>query len=227
VLALLWSEKAQAGTGGDSANSFARTRGGNIAMRDLATTPLGKLMPSRSNKLAIWGGIALLTICALSINIALPMTVRVVDDKTGQPIEGAFVVSYLAIRHLPHNFDDGKSVIQEAVTDVNGDAKLKLSVSWILVNGFQDYNSRLLTYKPGYAPNAVLNPFNIIKVFASYATIATSEIRLTHFANDASSRQDQMGSFASQISTVCTKKSYCKSDYLPRFLSAFEPEYTK
>lgn len=191
-------------------------------MRDLATMPLGKLMPSRSNKLAIWGGIALLTTCALSINIALPMTVRVVDDKTGQPIEGAFVVSYLAIRHLPHNFDDGKSVIQEAVTDVNGDAKLKLSVSWILVNGFQDYNSKLLVFKPKAGFNITTAPFHIIRIFTSFASLKTDEIRVARFAEDPVDRKNRLDSLASELVTVCIKiPTDCSEKYMPKFLSEF------
>jgi hypothetical protein len=185
--------------------------------------PPGKLMPSRSNKLAIWGSIALLTVCALSINIALPMTVRVVDDKTGQPIEGAFVVSYLAIRHPLHNFDDGKSVIQESVTDVNGDAKLQLSVSWIFVNRFQDYKSKLLIFKPNTGFNITNAPFHIVRVFASFATLETKEIRVSQSIKSPNDTQSKLEPLASELVMVCMKvPTNCAEKYLPKFLSAFK-----
>jgi hypothetical protein len=180
-------------------------------------------MPSRSKQLAICGGIALLTICALSINVALPMTVRVVDDKTSHPIEGAFVVSYLAIRHLPHNFDDGKSVIQEAVTDANGDAKFKLSVSWIFVNGFQDYSSKLLVFKSGIDPNSTDSPFHIIRIFTSFASLKTNEIRVSRSTEDIVDRKNRLGSLAGVLVQICLKvPTDCSEKYIPQFLSAFE-----
>jgi hypothetical protein len=180
-------------------------------------------MLSRSNQLAIWGGIALLTVCALSVNVALPMTVRVVDDKTSQPIEGAFVVSYLAIRHLPHDFDDGKSVIQEAVTDANGEAKFKLSVSWIFVNGFQDYSSKLLVFKPGADPNITQAPFHIIRIFTSFASLKTNEIKVSLFTEDTVDRKNKLASLAGELVAICQKiPADCREKYTPKFLSAFE-----
>jgi hypothetical protein len=179
-------------------------------------------MLSRIEKLALWGSIALLVICALSVNIALPMTVQIVDEKTGQPIEGAFVVSYLAIRHLPHNFDDGKSVIQEAVSDANGDAKFKLSVSWIFVNGFQDYNSKILVFKPGFAPKITMNAFNVTRVFMSFASIKTKDIQLARFTEDSVERKKQLDSLAGELTFICLKGAEeCNRKHISKFGSAF------
>ena len=80
-------------------------------------------MTSRSQNLivgiCIAVGVPLLTVFAPLVYFGLPVTARVVDAETGQPVEGVMVVANCPMRG-GHGTPAGQAMVMEAVTDKDG-----------------------------------------------------------------------------------------------------------
>ncbi len=158
-------------------------------------------MPSKK-KIAYALGIVFAVLCLNSLNIAMPTTIKVKDAVTGQPAAGAYVVSYLAIRDIPFGNDGGQSLSRIAVTNDKGEAYFDWDCTWVFFNGFQDYNSRILVYKPKHAPHIVMGAFNIRYALVVLANPKKQEIGLSDYNSNLEKKSRELDSFMSQLSRV-------------------------
>jgi hypothetical protein len=179
----------------------------------------GKLMPFKK-KLTYVVGILFALVFLSGINIAMPTTIKVKDAETGKPASGAHVVTYLAIRGGFHNFDDGQSLSQGAITNDQGEAHFGLDFTWVFLNRFQDYNSRIVVYKPQHAPHIAMDAFDIHSALVTYAEPKNLEFTLNLYSLNPNKKNNEMTSLQSQFGYMCTKKEVCR-----KFKEAFYIEY--
>jgi hypothetical protein len=177
---------------------------------------------SFKKKFAYVAGTLAVLVFLSGINIAMPTTIKVKDAETGKPVSGAHVVTYLAIRGGLHNFDDGQSLSQGAITNDQGEAHFGLDFTWVFLNRFQDYNSRIVVYKPQHAPHIVMDAFNLHSALVTYAEPKNLEFTLNPYSLDNKNKYFEINSINSQLSRICTNREACR-----KLNEAFSVEYSQ
>jgi hypothetical protein len=175
---------------------------------------------SFKKKFAYVAGTLAVLVLLSGINIALPTTIKVTYAADGKPVPDASVVSYLAIRGGFHNFDGGQSLSRTVKTDAQGNAVFGLDFTWVFLNSFQDYNSRILVYKPNHAPHIAMGAFNLNYALVTYAEPKNLEFNIKPYSLDNAKKRDEMDSVYSQLGRVCTNKEACRE-----LIKAFSAEY--
>jgi hypothetical protein len=175
---------------------------------------------SFKKKFAYVAGTIAVLVFLSGINIALPTTIKVTYAADGKPVPDAFVVSYLAIRGGFHNFDSGQSLSQGAKTNDLGEAHFGLDFTWVFLNRFQDYKSRILIYKPQNAPHIAMDAFNIRYALVNYADLKKTEFTLKTYSLNVNEKYNEISSVQSQFGSICTKREVCS-----KLIEAFKVEY--
>jgi hypothetical protein len=153
------------------------------------------------------GTIAVLVLLS-GINIALPTTIKVTYAADGKPVPDAFVVSYLAIRGGFHNFVGGQSLSRVTKTNVQGEAVFGLDFTWVFMNSFQDYKSKILVYKPFYAPAILMEAFDISRPIVTIASPKVEAFSVKPHNIDPVKKSDSIINFGFEVRAIQTEKNF-------------------
>ena len=109
------------------------------------------------------GVIILLQACASPIYYAKRIQGQVVDEQTGEPIEGAIIVAQWILFHqgLGHSGHDSRIRVVETVTNKNGYYTIHGSpmVRAIPFTELHFYDPKISVFKKGYSPTSFANDF--------------------------------------------------------------------
>ena len=163
-------------------------------------------MPSKK-QVAITAAVLTAVVCLLSVNVAAPMTIKVIDGVTGKPAAGAYVITYLAIREGFHNRDGGQSLSRIATTDEAGEARFGWHFTWELFQSFDEQLSSLLVFKRERAPYARKNAFDVRFRGMTVATSRNQEITLLPYDLGGESKSNILGGFMFYIYLISSHEA--------------------
>ncbi len=115
------------------------------------------------NRYILIGIIILLQACASPIYYAKRIQGQVVDEQTGEPIEGAIIVAQWILFHqgLGHSGHDSRIRVVETVTDKNGYYTIHGSpmIRAIPFTELDFYDPKISVFKEGYRLTSFANDF--------------------------------------------------------------------